>query len=73
MEWIGNLINKAQAGRLYAHLTFSAMFIYDIMVLHDPFGWNNAIPYAIASFGGEASVMLLKLAQLRYGVKDDTK
>lgn len=70
MSWIANIISKAEAGRWYAHITFGAMFIYDIVILHDPFGWNNAIPYAIASFGGEASVMLLKLAQLKYGVKN---
>ena len=62
------LINTADMGRIFAHLIFSAAFIYDIVYNGNAFGWDNAAIYAVGTFGGEA---ILQLAKLRYGAAND--
>lgn len=50
-------------GRPLAHLTFSAMFVYDLVFNGNSFGWDNAGIYAVSTFGGEA---LLAYANIRF-------
>lgn len=58
------LIKTMSFGQVFAHLTFSALFIYDIIGNNNDFGWENAGLYAACTFGGEG---ILALAKLKYG------
>lgn len=57
-------IDAKDIGRAFAHIVLSAMFVYDIMINQNRFGWDNAGIYSTMTIGGEG---LLAFARIRYG------
>jgi len=60
---MNKIVALGELGRPLAHLTFSLMFVYDIIWNGNAFGWDNAGIYAVSTFGGEA---LLAYANIRF-------
>lgn len=58
-------IEAADAGRWFAHIIFSVLFVWDVAVNGNPFGFDNAGIYGVVTLGSES---LLKFAGMRYGI-----